>query len=436
MQFHLEVPSEIQLRESRGLVKDVYDTVSDIREPLSEYDVMLDLIHRIPTLSTAFDIIVDFATYRGYDFIGGTKAERDKLRKIFMRLNFMQVISNVIYQICYYGDSFLEKRRIHTIFPDELYPLETTEMRIDYDIHGEVKGYVQRIFDTKGMSKEQILSEEKRLGVLFSVDDVIHFRLKWIGSQIYSYNPNDSISQSASTYLYASNYLMNIFLNMPPRYLALLSGMSEKEYKLAKVEFQNAKTNYKRAITFSRSNDPNAKLSLQKIEPPYDSTLTDIVKWLTNEILKVTRVPRSWIEESGIENRGVTESEQRPFDVRIQSIQRNVIEPQINRLLVPYYTNDTTVQFRFNEISRKGEKEILMNAGLLRDMGLKPQALVRYLDERGILGLDPDDFTEEQIKKNIELEPSRERMNKSMSDMTQNRNEAGVSDESAKKIEV
>ena len=236
---------------------------------------------------------------------------------------------------------------------------------------------------------------------------------------------------------------MNIFMNMPPRYVAHLAGIGKTEFASAKKEFQAAKTNYKRTIAFSRSNDPQSKLNLTKIDPPYDKDLLEVMRYLRNEVLKVTRVPRSWVEESASENRGVTEAEQRPFDVRIQAIHRNILEPDVNRKLLPVIGHfkkgkeaKSRTVFRFNEISRKGEMEILQNTGLLRDMGLKPEAMVRYLDERGILGLDPDDFEEQQLNKNMELNPSRQRMNKSTQDMTQNRNERGVSDESGKKMGI
>ena len=75
-----------------------------------------------------------------------------------------------------------------------------------------------------------------------------------------------------------------------------------------------------------------------------------------------------------------------------------------------------------------------MNLGLLRDMGLKPEAMITYLDKAGIAGLDPDDFEEQQTALNMELNPSRSRMDKGMKDMTQNRNERGVSEESGKKM--
>jgi hypothetical protein len=192
-------------------------------------------------------------------------------------------------------------------------------------------------------------------------------------------------------------------------------------------------------------------LQLTKVDPPYDKDLMDIMKWLTNEVLTITGVPRSWIMESGTENRGVTEAEQRPFDVRIQAIHRNILEPQINRLLLPalgYYKKakeaENYVVFRFNEISKKGEKEILQNVAMLQSFGLKPKALVKYLDERGILGLDETDFQDPMMLQNAgipggkpkDLYPSRQRMDKSMSDMTQNRNEAGTSDSGAAKIEA
>lgn len=462
MRFELVNPESISIRESQGLVKDIYDPVSHIREPLSEYQTMLELIHSDPTLATAYDIVVDFATYRGFDFTGGSITERDKLRNRFDILNYRQILPNSLYSLCYYGDSFLELRKQDSEEINELHPLETTEMRIDYDIHGKVEGYVQRPFKMGGLSDEDIkekegTKEEPNMAVFFEPEEVLHFRMKWIGSQVYSYNPNQPIATKAATSLYAGNYLMNIFINMPPRYVAHLAGISRTEHQKAKQEFISTKTNYKRTIAFTRSSDPQSKLQLQKVDPPYDTQLIEIMKYINNEVLKVTRVPRSWVEESGTENRGVTEAEQRPFDVRIQAIHRNMFEPVINLKLLPLLMGKESddpenkpsdnldrkkVSFRFNEISRKGEKEILENAKALKEMGLKPEALVAYLDERGILGMDEDDFqTPEEMAgagtgmaKDKDGFPSRQRMNKSTEDMTQNRNEAGVSDAGGKKI--
>ena len=325
-------------------------------------------------------------------------------------------------------------------------------MRIIYDNHGKVQGYVQRPFGISGLTDEEILELEgtqanPNQGIFFKPEEVIHFRMKWIGSQVYSYNPNEPLSQVASTKLYAGNYLMNIFINMPPRYVAHLAGVSLTDYNNAKLDFQSAKTNYKKTIAFTRSSDPNSKLTMNKIEPPYDTLLIDIMKWLNGEIIKLTRVPRTWVEGSQNENRGVGESLQFPFEAHITFIHRVIIEPLINRVLLKQLeggkeikekpkaeskgkeskSNLKKIKFRFNEISKKGETETLQNAGLLRDMGLKPEALVNYLDERGILGTDPDDFEEQQFAKNMELNPSRQRMDKSTDSMTQNRDESGVS---------
>ena len=242
MRFNLETPDEIQIRESRGLVKDIHDPVDRVREPLSHYRTMLDLIHRDPTLSAAFRIVVNFATYRGFDFIHGTKAQRDKHRKLFQDLNFQEVLPNLLYTLCYYGDAFVELRKNNSKKVNELWVLETTEMRIQYDEHGVVSGYVQRPFNMSGMSEGEVLKEElkvikdsetgeeKTQGIFFDVKEVIHFRMKWIGSQVYSYNPNESMSTTAATSLYGNNYLMNVFINMPPRYVAHLAGISNKDF--------------------------------------------------------------------------------------------------------------------------------------------------------------------------------------------------------------
>ena len=459
MEFHLEIPTEIQIRESRGLVKDIYDPASSVREPLSEYRTMLDLIHREPTLAVAFDIITEFATYRGYDFIRGTREERDRHRGLFESINFVQVLPNIIHTLCYYGDGFLELRKKDSKIVNELYVLETTEMRIQHDEHGRVAGYVQRPFNISGMTEEQILKKELEpgpdrptMGIFFKPEEVIHFRMKWIGSQVYSYNPNEPISKVASTKLYAGNYLMNIFINMPPRYIALLAGVDHADFENAKTAFRDAKTNYKRTIAFARSNKPEAKLQIQKVEPPYDVQLIDVIKWLNKEILKITRVPRTWVEGEDTENRGVGESLNLPFEARIGFIHRVVLEPPINRQLVPAVNEkeagsderkDTgnpsskdlkAVVLRFNQISRKAEKEILEALVQLNSMGLKREAMVNYLDDRGILGIDPDDFEEMRAPIPKDNFPSRKREDKAVDDMKQELDETGTSRKSAKKM--
>ncbi|MEK7178137.1 MAG: hypothetical protein AAB721_00540, partial [Patescibacteria group bacterium] len=198
MRFHLQVPEQIQIRESQGFVKDIYDPTSSVRTPLSEYKTFLDLIHRDGTLATCYDIITEFTTYRGFDFIRGDKSKRDKLRNLFENdLNFKQVLPNIIYSLLYYGDCFLELRKNNSATPNELWVLETTEMRIEYDKNGKVSHYIQRPFNMSGMTDEEAKTAEKEQGVFWTPDEVIHFRMKWIGSQVYSYNPNEPISQVA-----------------------------------------------------------------------------------------------------------------------------------------------------------------------------------------------------------------------------------------------
>ncbi len=450
MQYTLIQPEEIQMRESRGLVKDVHDNNVRPREPLSAYRTMLQLIQNNTTLATAYDIIMETATYRGFDFIRGDKDERDKLRKLLEELNLLQILPNIIYQLVYYGDAFLELRKKNSAKPNELFPLETTEMRIIYNQHGVVEGYVQRQFNTSNLTEEKIEEKEEQIippeeggdgkktfGVFFKEEEVVHFRMKWIGSQVYSYNPNEPILETAATRLYAGNYLFNIFINMPPKYIVHLAGIGPADFKKAKQEFQSTKTNYKKTIAFSRSSDPTSKLELKKIEPPYDKELIEIISWLDNELIKITRVPRTWIERSGVENRGMGESITLPYDIRIKYIHGNVLEIPINKKLLPkVFKVSVKSRLKFNEASRKGELEILTNAGLIRNFGAKPEALVRYLDERGICGFDPTYFEVQQLGTPEAAMPSRKRENKNTDSMTQNIGSNGVSTtkESAKKM--
>lgn len=460
MRFNLVQPEAIQTRQSAGYVKDIYEPAISVRQPLSDYQTFLEVVHRVPSLDAAYTIMRNFLIYRGYDFIQGTRKKRDDLRSEFEDLNFDQVAANLVHGLMYYGDAFLELRKQDSSKVNELWPLETTEMRIIYNKHGKVEGYVQRPFNIQGLSEEEILAKEKEknpvtgdtYGVFFKPEDVIHFRMKWIGSQVYSYNPNASISTAASTKLYADNYLMNIFMNMPPRYVAILAGASQKDLDQAKIEFRSAKTNYKKTIAFTRSSDPNAKLTMQKVDAPYDDALLKVFDWVDNEIAKVTMVPRNWILMSDTENRGVGESLLLPFFAQLGYVHRVVLEPPINSKLLPLLGNakkakgsEKMCKFKFNQPSIKVETEILTNLQTLQTMGLKPEAAVRYLETNGILGIDEDDFQdpmEMQLAglkatvgaKDKDQFPSRKRMDKMTDDMTQNRNEGGVSDSSGSKM--
>jgi hypothetical protein len=450
MKFELVQPEQIQVRESLGLVKGDYDIYSKINQPLTEYQTMLDLVRRDPTLARAFDIIVEFATHRGYDFINGDRKQRDKMRILFDKtLNFKQVLPNLLYSLLYYGDAFLELRKNKSDTPNELFVLETTEMRIKHDIHGKIESFIQRPFALQGMTEIQILDKEQKFGIVFSPEECLHFRMKPIGSNVYSFNPTEPAATYLSTKLYASNYLMNIFINMPPRYVSLLAGASKDDYLKAKVEFQSAKTNYKKTIAFVRSTDPQAKLNIEKLEAPYDKDLLEFMKWLTNEIIAVTGVPRLWLMEAGSENRSAGEAEQRPFDVRIKAIQRNILEPTINLKLLPLLTGEDDPdmefetsedsgkpQFKFNEISIKGETEILANLNALIQAGLKNESKAKYLDFMGILGFDADDFEDPMVAQSKDSFPSRQRNDKNTKSMTQNMNERGVSDSSGKKMGI
>jgi hypothetical protein len=450
MQFRINedvFEPELGLRSSLGFVKDTHDSSTRVRNPLGDYQTMLDLLRRDPVIMTAFNIFVKASLSRGFDFIQGSKKQRNDARELFEDLNWLGVDSNLKYQSLNYGDAFLELRKQDSRGrPDELWPLESTEMRINYDVHGKIpddKAYVQRPFNiTSDMTTGDVEEQERTHGQWFSKEQVIHFRTVWIGSQVYSYIPMESASTAISSKLFSTNYLMNIFNNMPPGYLAHLAGGSEKARKTLKTELQSTKTNYKRRIAVSSSPDVQSKLQIQKLDPPYDTQLLDVIRYFRREILMLTHVPQSWVEESAGENRGITESEQRPFDIAVKYFQMNPYEMNVNRHVMPllgFKTKGTEakkkIKFKYNALHHKEEKEILLNASMLQNFGAKPEALVRYLDNRGILGFDPTDFDVMQMGKNMETNPSRQRMDKSTDTMTNKLDSQGVSAQGKAKSE-
>jgi len=437
-------------RASRGIARGFSNPVPGQGvQPPNSYIAMEQMWKRDEVISTAFDTTVDMVTRNGYDFVGIKPTDKairniERATKLFKELNFDEVLKNLVYQMLAYGDAFLELRRTEGTKIDELHPLETTEMYIDYTKNGKILGYIQK------PRLSSIARQSTPSSVDFNSDSVIHLRLKWVGSQIYSQTPLEPISRIWATKQNAFNYLDQLFINLRPELFIHLKGASKDQYNDTREVLWQSKMMPSRPVITYGSETSSTEVKEISANFGNQQGLFSVLEYLRESALMITRVPPVWVglvNKDGA-NKGNSEAQIFSFETRIKRIQKD-IETKINNLLMPKL-GFQFIEFNFNPISFKSEKEAIQNAAVLSSINIKPSGIMKYLKRNGITDFSEDDFTtpEEMMEQmqgmgsddgsgnqtsRNKVSPSRKPSDK-MS-VTNNRDQTGSSSAGAKKRE-
>ena len=413
----------VDVRASMGIVKDYIRPVgsAQTQSPPQDYEILLDMARNDPILWTAIELTVDMVTSNGFDFFA--KEDNDKLledaREMFYEtLDFDQVLKNLLWQFLLYGDAYMEIIKENGKIT-ELHPLETIEMNIRFDKHGEIEKYVQIPNGTR---------DEKQF-VNFEPDKIIHFRLHWIGSQVYSYNPFNPLIKSFNTKLFANDFLQGLFRNLHPKIIYFLKNANRQQRSDFIENIRQAKTNP--AIDIVGSGEAEANL----LQYTFDGGLLGILEYLRTEVLMITRVPKMWLGISDGANRSSAEAALIPFETRIKKIHKEIASV-LNRELMESL-GFKELEFKFNPISLMDEKAIFTNAQTLMGLNIqteKVHPVITYLKNKGVQ-LPNDAKIEKPTEMPKDSFPSRQRENKLTDKITSEVERKGVSEAGGEKLE-
>jgi phage portal protein BeeE len=142
--------------------------------------------------------------------------------------------------------------------PSVLYALPGISMRINYDAHGNILGYIQRPFGTgykvvdsnTNVNDDSIIPSTHYGGaypaVQYSPDEVVHFPHEPVGDSIYGTSPIQTALLDIAALWYAKNYGGTFFQNSAiPAYLYIMENESpeSKNYKNFITELKKHKQN-------------------------------------------------------------------------------------------------------------------------------------------------------------------------------------------------
>jgi hypothetical protein len=314
-----------------------------------------------------------------------------------------------------YGNSYIEFKYGDSGKLEELHNLETTEMFILYNKHGDVIGYEQDAWNLNRYGGVEITDQIQK----WQPDQIFFMPLKRLGSKVYGYFPLEPALRAITARLYAHYLLQSVFQNFKPQTIVSVDqNISPAQTQSLIHAFQAA------------DKDPSKKI-LSVGETTVTTTgvydfkkdLVDILNYFRQEILTVTKVPGIYVGITDNSNRGVGEFEANAFQGHLLRLQRDIEK----LAAIVLEKAGIKAEFRMKPPSIKSQSDIIDQAKKLRDMGYGDEVITVFLYENGIPV--PQDATfEEENKISMDDYESRQGSGKGVTDGKIKLDENGRSD--------
>jgi len=356
--------SELMLRASRGLIQGWYadDEPTTDRPSL---DTLLRAYRSDSTIRGAITAISDETLKNGYHVIAKDKKLKNKIELDLKRkFRFTRILNKLMNNLLIYGNVFVELvwkgNKV-----EELHILETTEMNILADEHGEVEGYTQRA----GAQGEEIP---------FTTDEVVHITVEHIKSNLWGEVDLQTLFSILNLKKEIEKFMTNLFKYNKFRD----SWMVEEADEIQVKDFMNnLRLSYDHP---EKEMVIDGKISKVLGRPIDDlDKLIEILNYCRQEILTLLRVPPIIAGIPDNSNRSNSEVQARKaFDTRIKILQQ-AMEEEFSFELFPLM-GWGNAEFKFNPIDKRAEKDDIEIAKILRDMGLDDDSLLEYIKSTGI----------------------------------------------------
>ena len=356
---------ELVLEASRGFVKNYYSSmtpVGDLEKP--NFDTAISVFRNEPVVNAALKSIADEIVKNGF----AIKSDNKKLKKtiekeLIKKYRFSRLLRQLVYNLVIYGNAFLE-----IVYkgdtPEELHVLETTEMEIVIDEHGEVQAYIQK-------------HQEK--SVTFNVDECIHISVDNINTSPWGEVDVKGLYKTVAAKQFLEKFIRELFQFNKFRDSWKLGNASEDQIKHFVSNIQ-----YGREFTdkeFIIEGDDIERIPGKGFDNL--NNLVDLLDYYRQQILTHLRVPPIIAGIPDNANRSNSEVQaRRSFFTRIKALQ-NVIEEELTSELFPKMKWDTA-SFEFPPLDKTVEKDDIEIITALKEIGIDDESLLQYIKDVGI----------------------------------------------------
>lgn len=379
---------ELVDQASKGFTRDSVVGRTDVYGATSDYtpSSVVRMIRQDEMVSACITTKVDATVAQG-DFIEASDNGRNKAAadKLFRENNWEQLRRQILWNLYAYGNCFLELVRNGARKVVELHVLETTEMEIvDEEGHGVPNQYIQR---PRRATTSKMTGSQRNI-VEFPPEDIVHFRLDRLTTSLWAEIPVRPLDMYVATKIRAkqhfhTQYKQNLFRNS----FMFPEGSDEDDVR--------------KSVAFLKEalEDPNKPLvmyggiSSENFTTAQDfAAHLDLINKIDSAILSQLQVPP--IMAGLPDNSGRASGEQetyKAFNTHIRGVQR-LFESVMNDVLLPRL-GFTGITYKFGELDRKSEKDVVEMMIQLKALGAKPDKLAKFARDNG-MNLDDDFFNE------------------------------------------
>ncbi len=362
--LYMKYVGELELKASKGYIRDWYtsDKTKSQASPKNN-NLLLGMFESDPVLFSVVNTIVNKTFGEGFRLVGNNQQAQKKLEKKLSDLNFDLVLPNIIRNVVIYGDAFLELVYDDSNKVSELHVLETREMEIKQDEHGDVLGYVQM--------------HGGKDPVNFGLDEVIHFVWIEIGSRVWGFTPFTSLLTTVATKKFAETHNRTKFQNNSPRIVWIAKEASEEQIKELISYLKLAKENPHKDIVVE------GDIDFKKLmDNTGDDNNINLLDYLRTQILMAMQMPPIMVGLPDNSNRSNSEVQLRAFEGNIRALQRPITHKINNYLFKLLGFEQLTMEFK--PIDKRGEDVDMNIAKGLKELGVKSEDVIDYLRSVGL----------------------------------------------------
>lgn len=284
-----------------------------------------------PLVRACVDITVDAIIGDGYTVEGKSELHVKRVRNVFKRANFQKFLQDTVTSLVIYGDSYAEIVRGNGGLVEYFRPVDAATVRIDFDEHGFVLKYVQRVLHRR---------------VDFYPDEMIHMTVNNVGGRVYGLAALQSVIFTIQSKRTAQEFNTEYFRrNGLPRSIYISKNLSKEQNDRAVSELRKATPQ-----TDLWLNAGNGELTHSVVSPNnQDMQFIELMNYLRQEIIAATGVPPIFLGLTEGSNRSNSQTQMESWD-RKKKKMRLIIEDIINmQLLTASNFGFDDVTFRFND---------------------------------------------------------------------------------------
>lgn len=374
--FKQKVPETITEKASKGTIKNSFygsmkNKVRQGQPSPTNMNIFLDLYKKDPVVQAAITTRSEAILNSGWTVEGSKTAKKqaeDLLKKIKFNYTFLdQVVLNGLL----YEHVFIEIEKTNGGRPVGLHVLETSFMEISHDEHGEILGYYQQ--------------GEVGDKVFFPVEDIVYIKFNSVTSGVWGENGLESLLRTLTTKNFFEKFLNSMAINNDFRQIfkTTMSGENIEEFL---PYLQDARLDPNQPIVMKISKVAGENMSddnkFETMRNPADlKEFLGVLDYLRTQSLMRLKVPPIMIGLPDSSNRSNSDSQIKAFNISNEAFRRKLDDGFIelfDKLGIG------SVDFAFNPIDKRSEKDDVEIAERLINMGADPDVIEQFLRTTGL----------------------------------------------------